>query len=101
MNTENGKTNEQYKCVLNLSQRLDLRSSNEHVALQSLSIYYTWKNIRKQYKNNNLIVPTSNAEFGLPGSLIQCQILKIISSISLKTWNITHQSFYLYLHQQD
>ena len=27
--------------VLNLSQRLDLRSSNKHVALQNLSIYYT------------------------------------------------------------
>ena len=27
---------------------LGLRSSNKHVALQNLSIYYTWKNIRKQ-----------------------------------------------------
>ena len=28
MNTENSKTNEPHKFVLNLSQRLDLRSSN-------------------------------------------------------------------------
>ena len=54
MNTENNKTNEPHKFVLNLSKRLDLRSSNTHVALQNLSIYYTWKNIRKQYKNNKL-----------------------------------------------
>ena len=54
MNTENGKTNEPHKFVLNLSQRLDLRVSNEHVALQNLSIYYMWKNIRKQYKSNKL-----------------------------------------------
>ena len=40
-NTENSKTNEPNKFVLNLSQRLDLRSSNKHVALQNLSIYYT------------------------------------------------------------
>ena len=65
MNTKNSKTNESHKFVLNLSQRLDLRSSNKHVALQNLSIYYTWKIIRKQYKNNKLkiISPTWNDEF--------------------------------------
>ena len=42
MNTENSKiTNEPHKIVLNLSQILDLKSSNKHVALRSLSIYYT------------------------------------------------------------
>ena len=41
MNTENNKTNEPPKFVLNLTQRLDLRSLNKHVALQNLSIYYT------------------------------------------------------------
>ena len=62
-NTENCKTNEPHKFVLNLPQRL-----NKHVALQNLSIYYTWKNIRKQYKNNKLeiIAPTWNDEFELP-----------------------------------
>ena len=30
-----------------LSQRLDLRISNKHVALENLSINHTWKNIRK------------------------------------------------------
>ena len=52
MNTENSKRNGPHKFALNLSQRLDLESSNKHIALQNLSIYYTWKNIRKQYKNN-------------------------------------------------
>ena len=68
MNMENSKTNEPHKFVLNLSQRLDLRSSNKHVALQNLSIYYTWKNLRKLYKNNKLkiIAPTGNDEFELP-----------------------------------
>ena len=54
MNTQNSKTNEPHKHVLNLSQRLDLRVSNKHVALQNLSIYYMWKNIRKPYKSNKL-----------------------------------------------
>ena len=68
MNTENSKTNETHKFVLNLSQRFNLRSSDKHVALQNLSVYYTWKNIRKQYKNNKLkiiIAPTRNDEFEL------------------------------------
>ena len=50
---------------LNLSYRLDLRSFNEHVALQNMPIYYTWENIRQQYKDSNLkmIVQTWNDEF--------------------------------------
>ena len=61
MNTGNSKMNESHKFVLDLSQRLDLRSSNKLVALQNLSIYYTWKNIRKQCKNK-IITPTWNDE---------------------------------------
>ena len=85
MNTENSKTNEPHKFVLNLSQRLDLRRSNKHVALQNLSIYYTSKNIRKQYKNKKLqiIAPTWIDEF--ESVLILCQIFKIIWNISLKS----------------
>ena len=54
MNTKNSKTNEPHHFFLNLSQRLDLRRSNKHVVLQNVTIYYTWKNIRKQYENNEL-----------------------------------------------
>ena len=88
MNRENSKTNESYKFVLNLSQRLDLRSSDKLVALQNLSIQYTWKNIRKQYNNNKLKI----MEFELPdGSysvsdmvLILFQIFKKMLNLSLK-----------------
>ena len=67
---ENNKTNEPHKFVLNLSERLDVRSSNKHIALQNLPIYYMWKNTRKQYKNNKLkiIAPTWSDEFELPDS---------------------------------
>ena len=67
MNTENSKTNEPCKFALHLPQRLDLRSSNKHVPLQDFpSIYYTWKNIRKN-KNNKIKItaPTWNDEFEL------------------------------------
>ena len=51
--TENSEKNEPHKFVLDLSQRLYLRRSNKHVTLQSSSIYYTWKNIRKHCKTRN------------------------------------------------
>ena len=65
INTENSKTNDPYKYILNLSQRLILRSLNKHVAFQNLSIYYTLKHIRQQHKNNKLkiIASTWNDEF--------------------------------------
>ena len=68
MNLEDSKRNEPHQFVLNLLQNSDLRSSNKHVGLQSLSIYYTWKNIRKNYKNNKLkiIASTWNDEIELP-----------------------------------
>ena len=34
MNKQNSKTNEPHKFFLNLSQRLDLKSADKHVALQ-------------------------------------------------------------------
>ena len=68
MNTEDRKTKESHKLILSLSQRLNLRNSNKHVFIRNLSIYYMWKNIRKQYKNSKLkvIAPTWNDEFELP-----------------------------------
>ena len=69
MNTENSKTNEPQKFVSNLSQRLVLRTSDKHNAPQKFikSVYYTGKNIGKQYKNNKLriIALTWNDEFEL------------------------------------
>ena len=53
MSKENSKKNEPHKFVLNLSQRLDLENSNKHVALQNLSIYYTWKNIKQNTNTQN------------------------------------------------
>ena len=73
---------------INLFLTCHLRSLNKHVAPQNLSIYYSWKIIRKQYKNNNIkiIAPTWNDEFELPDSSyfvsdIQDYIEFIIKSI--------------------
>ena len=47
MNMENSKTNEPHKFAVNLSRRLDLRSSDKQVALNNFSIYYMWKKYKK------------------------------------------------------
>ena len=66
--------NEPHKFLLTLSQRLDLRSSDKHVALQNLYIYYMSENIRKQYKNNKpkIMATTSNDKFELPDGSYFC-----------------------------
>ena len=43
---------EPHQFVLNSSQGLDLKFSDKYAALQNSYIYYTLKNMRKQYKNN-------------------------------------------------
>ena len=62
------ETNEPHKFVLNLLQRLNLRSSNNLVNLRTLPIYYTSKNIRQQHKNNKLKITATawNDEFEWP-----------------------------------
>ena len=44
-NTENSKTSEPHKFVLNLPEILDLKSSHKYIVLQNLSIYYKWKDM--------------------------------------------------------
>ena len=100
MNTKNGTTNGSHKRFLNLSQRLHLRNSNKHAAL----LYYTRKNIRKQYKNTKFtktIDPTWNDEFELPdgsysASDIQGYIEYIIKKHEILT---TIPPIYVYINR--
>ena len=52
MNTKNSKTSERYRFKYNLIDKLDLKIPNKNMALASLSIYYTWKNVKLIYNNN-------------------------------------------------
>ena len=47
-----------------LSQKIELTRKGKYIALSNLSICYTWKNIKKSYKNNKLKIsaPTWNEE---------------------------------------
>ena len=52
MNSENSKTSDSRRLLPNLLDKVNLKKSHKYVALSNLSIYYTWKNIKKSYKNN-------------------------------------------------
>ena len=68
MNTENSKTNEPHRFKLDLTDQLILKNPNKNMALANLRIYYTWKNIKSEYKNNKFKIsaPTWNDTFYLP-----------------------------------
>ena len=67
MNSKNSKISDSHRLLLNVSDKLDLRRSGKYVALSNLSIYNTWKNIKKLHKNNKFKIsaPIWNAEFEL------------------------------------
>ena len=67
MNSENSETSDSHRPLHNLSNKINLKRSDKYVALSNLSIYYTWKNIKKSCKNNNFKIsgPTWNEEFEL------------------------------------
>ena len=71
MNSENSKTYDFHILLLNLTNKINLKRSDKHVALSNLSIYYTWKNIKKLLKSNkfNISSPTWNNKFELPERL--------------------------------
>ena len=52
MNPGKSKTSNPHGILLSLSHKTNLRRSDDYIALSNLSIYYTWKNIKKSYKNN-------------------------------------------------
>ena len=71
MNSENSKTPKPHVLVLKLTNKLDLRIGEKIIALSSLIIFYTWKNIKISYNNNKFKIsaPTWNNKFELPGGL--------------------------------
>ena len=87
-NTENSKTNEPHSFRLTLADKLNLKDSNENMALPNLSIYYTWKNIKSAYNNSKckIFAPTWNDKFDLPdGSYSMSDIQDYFEYIIEKT----------------
>ena len=54
INSRNSETSDLHSLLLNLLDKINLKRSDTYIALPNLSIYYTWKNVRKSYRKTNL-----------------------------------------------
>ena len=81
MNSKIIKTSDPYRLLFNLLEKVNLKRSNKYIALLNLSIYYTWKKIKKSAKNYKFKITslTWNEEFELPD--ISHETFKIILKI--------------------
>ena len=68
MNSENSKTSDPHRLLLNLSDKISLKRKDNNFPLWNFNIYSTWQNMKKSYQNNKLkiLAPTWNEEFKLP-----------------------------------
>ena len=83
MNTKNSKANEPHRLKYNLIDKLDIKNPNKNMELASLSIYYTWKNVKSIYNNNKFKI---SALYGMIHLIYQMdriiyQLYEIISNI--------------------
>ena len=48
-NSKNSKTSDPHRLLLNVTDKINLKRKHKNIALSNLSIYYTWKNIKKSH----------------------------------------------------
>ena len=67
MNSENSKTSDPHRLLLNLSDKTNLTRHAKYVTFSNLRIYYSWKNTKTSYKNNKFKISGStwNEKFDL------------------------------------
>ena len=105
MNSENSKTSESCVLKLKLTSKLDSRIGEKVIVLSTLSIYYTWRNIKSSYNNYKFKIsaPTWNDEFELPdGSYSVSDIQDYFKYILKKNWENTNKpSVQIYVNKTE
>ena len=69
INSKISQTSDPHRLLLNLSDKINFKRSDKYDALLNLIyIYYTWKNLKESYKNNELkiLAPMESENFQLP-----------------------------------
>ena len=68
INSQYSKAFDPHRLILNLSGKINLKSSDKYVASSNLSIRYTWEKIKKLYRKNKFKIstPTWNDKSELP-----------------------------------
>ena len=89
--------------MLKLTDKLYLRRGQKSNALSSLSIYYTWKNVKSSYNNNKFKIsaPKWSEEFKLPdGSYFLSDIQDYFEYILKKhSENVDNTSITMYVNK--
>ena len=103
MNSENSRASEYHVLVIKLADKLDLRRGQKSVALSSLCIYYTWKNVKSSYSNSSFKIstPTWSEEFKLSdGSYSISDIQDYLEYILKKhSENVDNPSIKIYVNK--
>ena len=103
MNSKKSKTSDPHRLLLNLTDKINLKSSDEYVALSNLSIYYTSKNVKRHITTIHLKYQLQhemkNLNYLMDHTLYQ--ILKIISNIYLRTCRKDCIPFNKNMHKQN
>ena len=91
INSKNIQTSYALRVLMNLADKINLKTSDKYLPLSNLSIYEPGKNIKKSYKNNTFKIPPStwNEEFELPDGSYSYQIFKITLNIFKKSMDRT------------
>ena len=91
---KNSKKSDPHRLLLNLTDKKDLRKKDKYIVLSNVSIYYTWINTKKSYKNMKFKIsaPTQNEELELPERLysisdFQDYFVYILKKVWRKTVN--------------
>ena len=68
MDSGNSKTFNSYRVLLYLTDKINLKKSDKYIDLSNLSMYFTWRNIKKSNKNSAIKITgqTRNEIFDLP-----------------------------------
>ena len=68
MNSKDSKICDPHKLLLRLTDKIYLKRKHKYIASSNCSIYYTWKNVKKLYKNIKLNTSASkwHEQFKLP-----------------------------------
>ena len=48
MNSENSKTTDPHRLLLNLADKINLKIIDKYVAISNLTFFHTWKNVKSQ-----------------------------------------------------
>ena len=100
-NSKNSKTSKPYILLLNLTDKLVLKRSDKYVALSNLSIYYTWKNIKKSYNNNKFKISAStwDEEIELPEGSYSASDIQDYFILKTHGENVDNPSVQIYVNK--